>query len=127
MSSCRATNAKAGELDVTRVGTLGQIRVSQQALDRYIEQSSDGAPLSATASDASNSRSGRQPEVKPTPSASSMPPVRETAGTAPNGAAWRILNGDVRAALERMMGSDVKTAKPKTDSSLVKRVRRTKP
>lgn len=78
---------KAGELDVTRVGTLGQIRVSQQALDRYIEQSSDGAPLSATASDASNSRSGRQPEVKPTPSASSMPPVRETAGTAPNGAA----------------------------------------
>lgn len=72
-----------------------------------IEQSSDGAPLSATASDASNSRSGRQPEVKPTPSASSMPPVRETAGTAPNGAAWRILNGDVRAALERMKAGSI--------------------
>jgi len=98
---------KAGELDVTRVGTLGQIRVSQQALDRYIEQSSDGSTLSATASDATPSRSGRQPEVKPNPSASSMPPVRETAGTAPNGAAWRILNGDVRAALERMKAGSI--------------------
>lgn len=33
--------------------------------------------------------------------------MREVVGTAPNGVAWRVLNGDVRAALERMKAGSV--------------------
>ncbi len=98
---------KAAELDVTRVGTLGQIRVSRQALDRYIERSSDGAEASPTAVPPTPSLPRKQPDAKPSSQSTGALSVRETTGTAPNGAAWCILNGDVRAALERVKAASI--------------------
>src|SRR5262249_25433735 len=71
---------KAGELDVTRVGTLGQIRVSQQALDRYVERSTSNPAR-------------KHADASASIQAADTSSVRELAGTAPNGVEWRISNG----------------------------------
>lgn len=90
---------KARELDVTRVGTLGQIRVSRESLDRYLARAS--APSCAVdRGDGSVLENATCPDV---PTA----PVRELSGVVPNGCSWRIINGDVRLALERVMVASV--------------------
>jgi excisionase family DNA binding protein len=92
---------KAGELAATRVGTLGQIRVSQQALDLYVAHSTTGQPpptsqvdaqVDAVLSESAEHRQQRQPSMQ------HDGPVRKVNGTT-HGIQWCILNGDVRAAL----------------------------
>ncbi len=93
---------KSGVLEATRVGTLRQIRVSRRALNRYIEQASEATfPAQISSSTrkavphvAANIEIGRTP-------------VRETTGKTPRGTSWRILNGDVRTALESVKAGTI--------------------
>lgn len=95
---------KSGDLEVTRVGTLGQIRVSQKALDRYLAQSSE----SEADSHSENAIEQVIPQMKDDTASPPQPssPVRELKGTV-RGARWRVLNGDVRAALESLSAASV--------------------
>lgn len=93
---------KAGELEAKRVGTLGQIRVSREALEAYLERednrpATESSRESHNAEPSSNVMAGMS--ASPTPPAT---PVRDVTGTTPTGVPWRILNGDVRAALAQI-------------------------
>lgn len=94
---------KAGQLNVTRVGSLGQIRVSPQALESYIERHSVDAG-SVGPRGKSGTPAGAAPRNDPAPPllVEQLGSVRERSGDTPLGTTWRILNGDVQAALQRL-------------------------
>jgi excisionase family DNA binding protein len=105
---------KAGELSATRVGNLGQIRVSQRALDRYVEQATNGVAAPAA------TEKGNGSEVHaPLHSRAGFPKhvvaqrrgaddnIRKLSGKNPAGIAWHILNGDVRMALKSLKTASV--------------------
>lgn len=102
---------KVGTLPVARVGTRGQIRVSQQALDGYVASGTNGQSVIALGGGLrmpASAPQGVSPEREQAEALSNMLPVahtkavREITGVAANGTAWRVLNGDVNATLERM-------------------------
>ncbi len=90
-------SVKTGKLGVTRVGSPGQIRVSQTALDRYLAQSTDA--VTDAHSDYATSQAAAPIIAHVAPSSAKSSTVRELKGSV-GGAQWRVLNGDVRAALE---------------------------
>lgn len=110
---------KAKEIAATRIGTLGQIRVSARALDAYIESktpaaSIKGSPASETGANGKSSRinghgrSGLNGKSNETTSdihvASS---VRVMRGTVSGGTPWTVLNGDVLAAIREIQDGSV--------------------
>lgn len=97
---------KAGDIEVTRIGTSGQIRVSQNALDRYLGNASQGGKRTQRAGALVQHAQDRDVDAR-TPRSVTLGPVRELEGTARQGAKWRILNGDVRAALDCLKPASV--------------------
>lgn len=105
---------KAGNLEVTRIGTLGQIRISKQALDHFVARATNGQ----SAQTLSTRVSERDLSSLPISHARTQGPsmlstthvlgtVRELSGMTSSGAGWRILNGDVRAALDRIKAESI--------------------
>jgi excisionase family DNA binding protein len=106
---------KAGELSATRIGTLGQLRISTAALKAFVDKGASGYPTPearmlslaenvSTYGEDDRSASGRQGQ-DPVPAGTverSRAAVRKADGRTPDGLQWSVLTGDVRDALEQI-------------------------
>jgi excisionase family DNA binding protein len=92
---------KSNVLAATRVGKLGQIRVSAQALDDYVRRMTSRSPpvLQAIVGAYSASYSDT-PFVRESPSPDApADATSEVSGKTAAGVPWKIIHGDVRTAL----------------------------
>jgi excisionase family DNA binding protein len=88
---------KSGEIASTRVGSLGQIRVSKRALEAYTRETADASDKPEDSSRPSSTSAPAKASSRTTASGD----VRELNGVA-RGAKWKVLQGDVLAALAQL-------------------------
>jgi len=104
----RAVRAK--KLVATRVGSRGQIRVSHEALDRYLARDAGqtsgsnevGAPGRQSTSGDVHRAYGPIVIPRSAGTTCSESTLRTHNGKTPEGVAWRVIQGDVREAMESL-------------------------
>jgi excisionase family DNA binding protein len=96
---------KSGDIVPTRVGALGQIRIGETELNRYVARATHPEGNGGTGGPAVTPVASSTPEEPP--AILQAPPVQMIQGTIPSGTPWKVLTGDILDGLRALASNSV--------------------